>query len=73
MCYSLQDEKKLENICDFIWRYEIFFVTLHHHLRLTEQSHRGPATGFLTTGVRDKQIAAPVLSYHRQGLHFEHL
>ena len=29
MCYSLQDEKKLENICDFIWRYEIFFVTLH--------------------------------------------
>ena len=46
MCHSLQDEKKLENICGFIWRYEIFFVTLHHHLRLAEQSHRGPATGF---------------------------
>ena len=73
MCHSLQDEKKLENICDFIWRYEIFFVPLHHHLRLAEQTHRGPATGFLTTGVRDKQIAAPVPSYHRQGLHFEHL
>ena len=47
--------------------------SLHHHLRLAEQTHRGPATGFLTTGARDKQIAAPVLSYHRQGLHFEHL
>ena len=29
MCHFLQDEKKLENICVFIWRYEIFFVTLH--------------------------------------------
>ena len=33
----------------------------------------GPRRAFLTTGARDKQIAAPVLSYHRQGLHFEHL
>ena len=46
MCYSLQDEKKLENICDFIWRYEIFFVPLQRKLRLAEQTHRGPATGF---------------------------
>ena len=46
MCHSLQDEKKLENICGFIWKYEIFFVPLHHHLRLAEQTHRGPATGF---------------------------
>ena len=46
MCHSLQDEKKLENICDFIWRYEIFFVSLHPDTRLAEQTHRWPATGF---------------------------
>lgn len=32
-----------------------------------EQLHRGPATDIPTTGARDKQIAASVLSYHRQG------
>ena len=30
-------------------------------------AYRGPATGIPTTGARDKQIAASVLSYHRQG------
>ena len=45
MCYSLQDEKKLENIRDFIWRYEIKCLTLHPVTRLAEQTHRGPATG----------------------------
>ena len=33
----------------------------------------GPRRAFLTTGARDKQIAAPIPNYHRQGLHFEHL
>ena len=35
--------------------------------RPAERLHRGPATGIPTTGARDKQIAASVLSYHRQG------
>ena len=35
--------------------------------RPAERLHRGPATGTPTTGARDKQIAASVLSYHRQG------
>ncbi len=39
-------KKKLENICDFIWKYEIFFVPLQRKLRLAEQTRRGPATGF---------------------------
>ena len=45
MCYSLQDEKSWKIFVILFWRYEIFFVPLHHHLRLAEQSHRGPATG----------------------------
>ena len=40
---------------------------LHRQLRPAEQFHRGSKTGILTTGARDKQIAASVLSYHRQG------
>ena len=35
--------------------------------RPAERLHRGPATDIPTTGARDKQIAASVLSYHRQG------
>ena len=31
----------------------------------------GPRWAFLTTGVKGKQLSAPVLSYHRQGLHFD--
>ena len=46
MCHFLQDEKKLKNICDFIWRYEIKCLTLHPDTRLAEQTHRWPATGF---------------------------
>ena len=46
MCRFSQDEKKLENICDFIWRYEIKHLPLHPDTRLAEQTHRGPATGF---------------------------
>ena len=41
--------------------------SLHPVTRPAEQLHRGPATGIPTTGARDKQIAASVLSYHRQG------
>ena len=41
--------------------------SLHRQLRPAEQFHRGSKTGILTTGARDKQIAASVLSYHRQG------
>ena len=41
--------------------------TLHPATRPAERLHRGPATGIPTTGARDKQIAASVLSYHRQG------
>ena len=41
--------------------------SLHRQLRPAEQFHRGSKTGTLTTGARDKQIAASVLSYHRQG------
>ena len=39
----------------------------HPATRPAERLHRGPATGIPTTGARDKQIAASVLSYHRQG------
>ena len=31
----------------------------------------GPRWAFLTTGVKGKQLSAPVLSYHQQGLHFD--
>ena len=41
--------------------------SLHLATRPAERLHRGPATGIPTTGARDKQIAASVLSYHRQG------
>ena len=41
--------------------------SLHPATRPAERLHRGPATGIPTTGARDKQIAASVLSYHRQG------
>ena len=41
--------------------------SLHRQLRPAEQFHRGSKSGMLTTGARDKQIAASVLSYHRQG------
>ena len=41
--------------------------SLHPVTRPAEQLHRGPATGIPTTGARDKQISASVLSYHRQG------
>ena len=41
--------------------------SLHPATRPAERLHRGPATGTPTTGTRDKQIAASVLSYHRQG------
>lgn len=41
--------------------------SLHPATRPAERLHRGPATGTPTTGARDKQIAASVLSYHRQG------
>ena len=41
--------------------------SLHPATRAAERLHRGPATGIPTTGARDKQIAASVLSYHRQG------
>ena len=71
MCYFHCDKKKLENICDFIWWHKIFFVPLHRQLRLTEQLHRGLARASLATGARGKQLAAPVLSYHRQGPFFE--
>ena len=40
---------------------------LHPATRPAERLHRGPATDIPTTGARDKQIAASVLSYHRQG------
>ena len=46
MCYVIQDGKKLENICVFIWRYEIFFVPLHPLTESCGITHRGPATGF---------------------------
>ena len=39
-------KKKLENICDFIWRHEKKSVPLQRKLRLAEQTHRGSATGF---------------------------
>ena len=45
--------------------------SLHPVTRPAEQLHRGPATGIPTTGARDKQISASVLSYHRQGPPFE--
>ena len=41
--------------------------SLHPVTRPAEQLHRRPATGIPTTGARDKQIAASVLSYHQQG------
>ena len=41
--------------------------SLHPATRPAERLHRGPATGIPTTGARNKQIAASVLSYHRQG------
>ena len=41
--------------------------SLHPATRPAERLHRGPATGIPTTGARDKQIAASVLSYHQQG------
>ena len=41
--------------------------SLHPTTRPAERLHRGPATGIPTTGARDKQIAASVLRYHRQG------
>ena len=41
--------------------------SLHPATRPAERLHRGPATDIPTTGARDKQIAASVLSYHRQG------
>ena len=44
--------------------------SLHPATRPAERLHRGPATGIPTTGARDKQLVAPVLSYHRQGFHF---
>ena len=45
MCIICCDEKKFENICDFIWWHEIFFVPLHPDTRPTEQFRGGPATG----------------------------
>ena len=45
MCPFCCNEKKLENICDFVWWYQKISVPLHHRLRPTEQTHRGPATG----------------------------
>ena len=45
MCPFCCDEKKLENICDFVWWYQKISVPLHHRLRPVEQTHRGPATG----------------------------
>ena len=41
--------------------------SLHPVTRPAERLHRGPATDIPTTGARDKQIAASVLSYHQQG------
>ena len=41
--------------------------SLHPATRPAERLHRGAATGIPTTEARDKQIAASVLSYHRQG------
>ena len=41
--------------------------SLHPATRPAERLHRGPATDIPTTGARDKQIAASVLSYHQQG------
>ena len=41
--------------------------SLHPVTRPAEQLHRELATGIPTTGARDKQISASVLSYHRQG------
>jgi len=48
-------------------RFALACKILHPATRPAERLHRGPATGIPTTGARDKQIAASVLSYHRQG------
>ena len=45
MCYCAVMKKKLENIGDFIWRYEMLFVSLHPDARLADQAHRWPAMG----------------------------
>ena len=48
-------------------RFALACKILHPATRPAERLHREPATGIPTTGARDKQIAASVLSYHRQG------
>lgn len=45
ICFFCKMKKKLENICDFAWWYEIFFVTLHRHLRLVAQTQGRPRGG----------------------------
>ena len=54
MCFE-QDEKKLENICDFIWWFEIIFVPLQSLTETCGASPKDARDGpFLTTGARDK-------------------
>jgi len=63
LCRRFSGARQFESKLSFALACKI----LHPATRPAERLHRGPATGIPTTGARDKQIAASVLSYHRQG------
>ena len=63
LCRRFSGARQFESKLSFALACKI----LHPATRAAERLHRGPATGIPTTGARDKQIAASVLSYHRQG------
>ena len=63
LCRRFSGARQFESKLSFALACKI----LHPATRPAERLHRGPATGIPTTGARDKQISASVLSYHRQG------
>ena len=71
MCYCAAMKKKLENIGDFICGMKCSSYLCTQMQDLRNKPIEGPRWAFLTTEVKGKQLSAPVLSYHRQGLHFD--
>ncbi len=63
LCRRFSGARQFESKLSFALACKI----LHPATRPAERLHGGPATDIPTTGARDKQIAASVLSYHRQG------